>query len=249
MKTSQPIPAIITPSLLAMHNRSLMSPVTFRLLLACVCCAVASSIAVAADRSLELFRHGSLKHWMSPQGKKIAGGWEVTDGVIHRVSRAGHMITKEEFTDFDLRFEWKIARGGNSGIKYRVNWYGDRLLGCEYQLLDDERHRNALNPTKTAGALYDLYAPHSSKRLKPVGEYNSGRILVRGQHVEHWLNGQKIVEAEIGSDDWDCRVRKSKFSEYSGFAEKTSGRLMLQDHGGEVWLRNVVLTIPESVSR
>ena len=171
----------------------------------------------------------------------MGAGWEVVAGVIHLTKRGpprGHIITAQEFGDFDLSFEWRISPGGNNGIKYRVREYDGRWLGCEYQMYDDEagtksegRHRSA--------ALYDLYEPGPGKILRPVGEYNTGRIVVRGDRIEHWLNGRRVVAATVGDAEWDRRMAASKFAETPGFGRNRRGRLMLTDYDGQAWFRNV----------
>ena len=198
-----------------------------------------------ADDNIAAFDGQSLEGWVTQEGRPVTKGWEVVDGMIHldtSAGRAGHILTKEEFGDFDLAFEWKVAKGANSGIKYRVRWYdtrkGRRPLGCEFQLLDDANLKNAQNPVNSAGALYDLYAPSADKPLQAVGQWNKSRILVHQGHIEHWLNGKKIVEADIGSADWHKRIAKSKFAKIDRFAEEPRGAILLQDHKGEVWFRN-----------
>lgn len=115
--------------------------------------------------------------------------------------------------------------------------YGNKTLGLEYQVYDDNAVRR-VPPRGSAGSLYDLYEPNASKQLKPPGEYNHARIVVRQGRIEHWLNGQRIVSAMVGDDQWQRRVAESKFSEHPHFAQNATGRLMLTDHGSEAWYRN-----------
>src|SRR5262245_12770821 len=113
--------------------------------------------------------------------------------MIHRKPserRVGPIVTEREFGDMDLSFEWKIAPGGNNGLKYRVRTYDDKVLGCEYQIIDDARYRKQLTPRTSAGALYDLFEPNRDKHLKPSGEFNSARVVVHGNDVQHWMNGR-----------------------------------------------------------
>ncbi|MDA1014394.1 MAG: DUF1080 domain-containing protein [Planctomycetota bacterium] len=209
----------------------------------CVLGFVAASLASAAfagDRGkpISLFDGKSLAGWTSFDGKPITKGWIVRDGMLERIDRGGHIYYKDEVGDFELSFEWKLAKGGNSGIKYRVRRYNGRILGCEYQLLDD---RGKSNHKGATGSLYALYAPNQDKQLNPSGEWNTSKIVVDGTRIEHWLNGKKIVEAIVGSEDWLARVKSSKFSEYKDFSQNRTGRLMLQDHGGAVSFRKIVL--------
>jgi hypothetical protein len=182
----------------------------------------------------------SLAGWTTTQGEPVGPGWEVADGVIHLTKRGPpgqNIITAEEFGDFDLSFEWKISPGGNNGIKYRVRKYDGQWLGCEYQMFDDEGRAPEL-PRRKSGAIYDLYEPGPEKVLHPPGEYNSGRIVVRGDQIEHWLNGRKIVSATVGDGDWDRRIAASKFVELPDFARHRRGRLMITDYDGPACFRN-----------
>jgi hypothetical protein len=172
------------------------------------------------------------------------GGWVVEDGCLKNIGGAhgGDLVTKEEFTDFDLKFEWRISPGGNSGVKYLVKEgkTGKAGVGFEYQVLDDEKNEDSKNGrNRQAGALYYLFAPNDSKRLKPVGEFNQGEIIVRGQHVEHWLNGKRIVECELDGPTLKEAIAKSKFSKITWFGQKRPTVILLQDHGDTVWFRNL----------
>jgi Domain of Unknown Function (DUF1080) len=188
------------------------------------------------------FNNRSLAAWTTIGGKAIESGWEVVDGVIHRKRdgrRAGNIVTADEFAEFSLSFEWKISPGGNSGIKYRVRDYDGRLLGCEYQIYDDDAKKKP-QPNKSTGALYDLYEPNAEKKLNPAGEWNHGKIVVRGNQIEHWLNKKQIVAATIGDEEWSKRLGKSKFNDVTDFSRNPRGKIMLTDHGSEVWYRNIV---------
>jgi hypothetical protein len=201
--------------------------------------------AIGEEAAIPLFDGKSLDGWTKAGGEPVTRGWTVQDGMLVRESRGGSIFTAKEYGDFDLRFEWKIAPRGNSGIKYRVAFfekgvYGNPgLLGCEYQLFDDVGR--STGPEHSSGALYALYAPSADKKLLPVGEFNESRIVVRGNKIEHWLNGSKVVEADTSSDDWKRRIADSKFHDVAGFAQNAKGRIELQDHGSEVWFRNIVL--------
>ncbi len=197
----------------------------------------------------QLFDGKSLAGWTTFDGKPIKpGGWTVEDGMLHRTKRSGHIYFEEEVADFELSFEWKLSKGGNSGVKYRVRKYGKRILGCEYQIYDDRGNEHTKSAT---GSLYALYAANKQKQLNPPGGWNNSKIVVDGNRIEHWLNGKKIVNAIAGSDDWNSRVKKSKFAPYQSFSQNRLGRIMLQDHGKEVWFRNIVLVpiIDESISK
>ena len=200
----------------------------------------------ADDAATSPFDGKSLAAWTTLDGKPVTDGWEVVDGAIHLNrggKRIGHIVTAQEFGDFDLSFEWKIAPGGNSGLKYRVRNYGSKVLGCEYQVFDDRKAKEDMAPRHTcAPATYDLYEPNELKQLKPAGEFNQARIVVRKGTIEHWLNGARIVSATVGDDEWKKRVAESKFSDAKDFSLNERGKLMLTDHGSEVWYRNFVFT-------
>jgi Domain of Unknown Function (DUF1080) len=188
-------------------------------------------------------------------------GWSIEEGCFKNSkgngrprSGGGDIMTAELYTDFDFRFEWSMPQGGNSGVYYLfqerqdkpgVGMYmgddGRSPVGFEYQLLDDERHPDALRngPIRSTGSLYSLIPPNDSKRLKPTGEFNESRIVVQGKHVEHWLNGAKIVEYDLGSPALIDAIAKSKYKDVPGFGVKTKTRILLQDHGDEVRFRNL----------
>jgi hypothetical protein len=208
--------------------------------------ALSTSAAALGQTTISLFDGESLEGWSTPGGDPAPDGWEVADGAIHLAAdrgRAGNIVTDLMYGDFELQFEWKIAKGGNSGIKYRVREFGNSLLGCEFQILDDDLHSDAQTAKKSTGSLYDLYAPNASKYLHPVGEYNQSRIIVSGYHLEHWLNGHQILTANVGSWDWYDKKAASKFSNVVGFGENRFGKIMLTDHNSDVWYRGLELTL------
>ena len=185
--------------------------------------------------------------------------WRIEDGAIRKIptgevprmpdgqpAQGGDLMTKEAFADFELSWEWKIARAGNSGVKYNVSEAlsiaasaNHAALGFEYQLLDDSLHEDNKVPSHRAGALYDLIAPNTNKNLRPVGEWNQSRIVYRGTHGEHWLNGSKIVEFELGTSRMDSLLALSKYRNIQNFAQRRAGHIVLQDHGDEVYFRNI----------
>jgi hypothetical protein len=197
------------------------------------------------DELPAVFDGKSLDNWMTLDGKPVTAGWEVLDGAIHlnkEKKRSGHIATRQEYGDFDLSFEWKIAERGNSGLKYRVRQYGKKTLGIEYQIFDDPTFENGQPSGKgSTGSIYALYEPNEKKALKPAGEFNSSRIIVHGNYLEHWLNGELIASANVGDEEWDKRVSDSKFSNADGFSRNRFGRIMLTDHGAEVWYRNFTI--------
>jgi hypothetical protein len=206
-----------------------------------VACALATSVLRAQGGLPEAFRGESLAGWTTERGGSVTQGWEASGGEIRlnrAAGRSGHIITADEFSDFDLSFEWKIAARGNSGLKYRVRKYGNQILGLEYQICDEREGRPLTK--RSAGALYDLYEPAAERQLKPAGEWNTARIVVRGDRIEHWLNGVRIVAARVGDDEWRKRIGESKFVDQEQFGENRAGRIMLTDHGSDVVYRNLV---------
>lgn len=170
-------------------------------------------------------------------------GWEVVDGTLHVKGGggAGDLVTRQKYASFELEFEWKVSSGANSGVMYRVSeefkepWY----TGPEYQVLDDSRHGDGKNPKTSAGALYALIAANSEKKLKPVGEWNQGKIVLKGTQLEHWLNGHKVVALDLGSPEAKRLIAQSKFKELPKFAQEPVGHICFQDHGDNVWYRNI----------
>jgi hypothetical protein len=205
---------------------------------------VIPAAAACAEDAILLFDGQSLDGWTTMDGKPVSGGWEVVDGTLHLAkseTRAGNILTDKEYENFDLQFEWKIAPGGNNGLKYRVRKYGNRVLGCEYQILDDSAYVERLRPKGLTGSLYDVYEPTDMHAANPVGEFNHSRIIVQGPHIQHWLNGKLIVSAFVGSRQWRDRIAASKFADFEGFGENRVGKIMLTDHNSEVWYRKMLL--------
>src|SRR5919106_3694598 len=176
-----------------------------------------------------LFDGQTLSGWRGYRKQTMPAGWAVVDGALTRTSQADDIITTEQFRNFDLQLEWQIAPGGNSGIFYGAV-EGDGPIyhyAPEYQILDDQVHRDGQSDLTSAGANYALH-PAPRGVVKPVGEWNTARIVVHGNHVEHWLNGQKIVDYELGSPDWKQRVAKSKFNEWPDYGKAAQGHIGLQ---------------------
>ena len=176
------------------------------------------------------------------RGGPLPDTWKISEGVISHTPGGGDIVSVDVFANFELDFDWKISPGGNSGVLYRVSEAGGAPFdsGPEYQILDNGGEINGKNPLTAAASCYAVYAV-STDATKPVGEWNSARIIVNGKHVEHWLNGQKVVEYELGSDDWKNRVGASKFTTTPIYGTMPWGRIDLQDHGAAVWYRNMMI--------
>lgn len=189
-----------------------------------------------------LWNGRDLSGWKSTSSKgDMNKGWKVVDGqlVIMAGSGAGDIITEKRYHDFELSIDFKITEGANSGIKYFIGENGS--VGCEFQILDDENHPDAkmgFNGNRRLGSLYDLI-PADGWALASKRDWNTARIVVRGNHVEHWLNGVKILEYEKNNDMWDTIVSHSKFAKVNNFAGGDGGHILLQDHNDEVHYRNL----------
>ncbi len=207
-----------------------------------------------------LFDGESLEKWRAFRGEIVPPGWQAQDGLLvfqaeHGEEGFGDLTTREVFADFEFSLEWKISPCGNSGVLFRVSedsdqeWHSgpevqivDGTEGCwsDYRAKDEERAEGSdLKPSQLSGANYDLHPAAAGAQAKPVGEWNQMRLVVKGPHVEHWLNGQKAVEYELWSDSWKAIVANSKFVDYPKYGMNKSGHLVLQDHGKTVWFRNL----------
>ncbi|MDQ3395250.1 MAG: DUF1080 domain-containing protein [Bacteroidota bacterium] len=192
-----------------------------------------------------LFNGNSTDSWKGYRKEVVPEGWVINDDALHFTgeSGAGDIITKNEYENFELALEWKIIEGGNSGIFFNVvedeKYDAVYHTGPEMQILDDERHPDAKqNPGKRiAGSNYDLYEP--SAKARPAGEWNQARLVKNNNKVEHWMNGEKVVEYELGSDKWKKDVKNSKFVEMPDYGLAQKGHIALQDHGDKVWFRNI----------
>lgn len=186
-------------------------------------------------------------HWTIEDGaiKKIGSG-KVPVQADGQPKEGGDLITEKTFRNFELSWDWKISPAGNSGVKYNVSEELSTSMeprhaakGFEYQMLDDERHSDGKLPTHRAGALYDLIAPPADKPINPVGQWNHSVIILNGNHGEHWLNGRKIVEYELGSPAMNKALAESKYHTIPWFAEHRAGHIVLQDHNDEAYFRNI----------
>jgi Domain of Unknown Function (DUF1080) len=188
-----------------------------------------------------LFDGKSLDAWRGYKTDAVPAGWRIQDGALTKDAPVADIVSREEFGDFELELEWKIGEAGNSGIFYRGTEEYDHIYWSapEYQLLDDAKGTDNKTRLTCAGAAYALY-PSPAGHLKPVGEFNSTRIVARGPHVEHWLNNVKLLEYELWSPDWEAKVKGSKFAAYPNFGRAKRGRIALQgDHAGVLAFRNI----------
>lgn len=194
-----------------------------------------------------LFDGTSTSGWRGYKKPDMTGlRWVVKDGAIclppaDGADTLGHrdIITTGTYGDFDLTFEWQVQAGSNSGVKYFVLEGGNAAIGHEYQIIDDSKHPDAkVSTERQTASFYDVLSA-TSRPTRPVGQWNQSRILVSGNHVEHWLNGTKVLEYELGSPATLAAVQDSKFNKTEGFGTRKPGHLLLQDHGDAVCYRSL----------
>ncbi len=197
-----------------------------------------------------LFNGQSLNGWQIFKSREN-NTWEVIDGVLHCKAldetttgvgdKRSDLMTTTQFDNFELYFEWKISVEGNSGVMFRVTENFDQpyYSGPEYQLMDDGGYPNE-TPDHLTGANYGMHAPVNA-RVKPLNEWNTTKLLVNKNHVEHWLNGTKVLEYELGSPEWIVTKNASKWKDAAGYGASATGHIVLQDHGSEIWFKNIMI--------
>jgi hypothetical protein len=194
-----------------------------------------------------LFDGRTTDGWRGFKTEAVPGVWAVVDGALTRVAGAtggGDIMTREKFANFELALDWKVAPGGNSGIFYRASQDDDEIYWTapEMQVLDDAAHADGANRLTSAGANYGLDAAPAGI-VKKAGEWNHVEIRIQGNHVEHWLNGVKVVQYELGSADWEAKVKASKFAPHPHYGRNATGFIALQDHGDQVSYRNIRIRV------
>jgi hypothetical protein len=224
-----------------LHLRSLTAVLSF------AACALTTHAAenelTAAEKKAGwtlLFDGKTLAGWR-PYNKKPAGGWEVVDGTLHAIAKVKgvELITEKKYNNFEFSWEWKLPEAGNNGVKYFVTEARPGAPGHEYQMIDDARHPDGkIGPHRQTAAFYDVI-PAADRPTKPVGEWNASRITVKGNRVEHWLNGKNVLSYELGSDVVKAGLAKSKFAKYPDFGTKIDGHIMLTYHQDNCWYRNI----------
>jgi hypothetical protein len=194
-----------------------------------------------------LFNGKDTEGWRMFKNKEN-NSWEVVDGTLHckpfdAADKRADLMTVDQYADFDLAFDWKISPQSNSGVIFRVTEEFEEpyFSGPEYQLLDDKGYPGDVKPVHYTGSNYDMHPAPPTSPVKPVGEWNTSRIVAKGNHIEHWLNGTKLLEYEIGSAEWTKLRDGSKWKDVKGYCVSKTGFIDLQDHGNEVWFKNVMI--------
>lgn len=210
------------------------------IILALVAC---SSFGYAQKgETVKLFDGKTTNGWHSWHETKVKG-WHVMGGVLMSHGGNGDLVTDKEYENFELTFEFKAAPKGNSGVIYKVieapELSATYMSGPEYQIIDDKNYPDPIKDVQKTAANYDMQPPADLTVVKPAGEWNTGKILVKDNHVEHWLNGKKMVEYEYGSADWQQMVGKSKFANWEFAKAHAKGKIALQDHGDMVSFKSI----------
>jgi Domain of Unknown Function (DUF1080) len=197
-----------------------------------------------------LFDGRTTAGWRGYRSDRMPASWKVENGSLlarrEKGQSAGDIVTMSTYDNFELVLQWKMTPGGNSGVIYRANEERDNVWesGPEYQILDNHGHLDGLNPLASAGACYAVFAPRKDA-TRPLGQWNDTRIVARGKHVEHWLNGEKLLEYEVDSDNWRAHVKTSKFflTAYGqgNWGRAPKGHIALQDYGGAIEFRTIKL--------
>ncbi|MCC6289946.1 MAG: DUF1080 domain-containing protein [Chitinophagaceae bacterium] len=197
-----------------------------------------------------LFDGKDLSKWRQAYKDSVPPQAWVVEGntlSVQKGKKGGDIITRETYQNFELVFDFKLTEAANSGIKYHVNFIENvqtkksSMMGIEYQVIDDYNHpeiKDNPNSVSSTGAAYLLYPP-VGKKLKPAGEWNNAKIIVKGNYAEHWLNGLRIVSYFKGTDEFNKKVSETKFKDYPDYAKSNSGYIMLTDHGDQVYFRNI----------
>jgi hypothetical protein len=211
------------------------------LLLGAVTLAAADPASDAPGSWHPLLEDHSANAWRGWKAEGLPAGWHIAGGVLSKDGAVDDLVTKQTFGNFELELEWKIGKAGNSGVFYRGTREYDHIYWSapEYQLLDDANTEDGKSQLTAAASDYALYGAPAGV-VRPFDHWNKTRLIVRGTHVEHWLNGRKVVEYEFGSPDWKAKVAASKFSAYPHYGLATSGLIGLQgDHPGALAIRNI----------
>jgi hypothetical protein len=205
---------------------------------------------VSKEAPVSMFDGKSFNGWHNFNGDKDIKSWAIEDSSLVCLGTAkdahgGDIVSDNEYENFDLSWDWKVTTGANSGVMYHVvedpKYKAPYEIGPEYQVIDDVGFPGKLEEWQKAGSDYAMYTPNAKKKLNPPGQWNTGRIVFNKGHVEHWLNGEKIIEFEAWSDDWNKKRTEGKWKDYPGYGTAKKGKIALQDHGNKVYYRNITI--------
>ncbi|WP_039140983.1 3-keto-disaccharide hydrolase, partial [Flavihumibacter solisilvae] len=211
-----------------------------------------AAAAGTAATETSIFDGKSLAGWHGYNKKGEVKNWIIEDGALVCLGAAkgdtgGDIVSDNEYENFELSWEWKINKGGNSGVMYHVvedpKYKGPYETGPEYQMIDDEGYPDKLEDWQKTGADYAMNLPNDKKKVKPIGEWNTSRIVYNNGHVEHWLNGEKIVEFQAGDDKWNKEKSIGKWKDFPDYGSAKKGRIALQDHGNKAYFKNIMIKI------
>jgi hypothetical protein len=206
----------------------------------------------AGRTGISLFDGKSLYGWHGFNKTGEIKNWDIEDGAMTCLGAAkdahgGDIVSDNEYENFELTWEWKVTTGANSGVMYHVienpKYQAPYETGPEYQIIDDVGFPQKLEEWQKAGADYAMYLPNEKKKLKPVGEWNSSKIVFNKGHVEHWLNGEKIVEFQAWNEEWNKKKKEGKWKDFPDYGSAKKGRIALQDHGNKVYYKNIQIHI------
>ncbi|MEP6613597.1 MAG: DUF1080 domain-containing protein [Mucilaginibacter sp.] len=199
---------------------------------------------------VSLFDGKTLNGWHGYNKTTPVKNWDIEEGALVCLGAAkdasgGDIVTDKKFANFELKWEWKVSKGSNSGVMYHVQegakYHAPYETGPEYQVIDDVNFPQKLEEWQQAGADYAMHVANSNKKLKPVGEWNTSSIIFNNGHVEHWLNGKKIVEFEAWTDDWNKKRTEGKWKDYPDYGQAKTGEIALQDHGDKAFYRHIMI--------
>jgi hypothetical protein len=200
------------------------------------------------NRWVNLFDGKSLKGWHNYNKTGPVNSWAVIDGSLVCLGETpgatgGDIVTDKKYANFELAWSWKVAKGSNSGVMYHVvenpRYHATYETGPEYQLIDDAGYPDKLEEWQKAGADYAMHLPNNQKQLMPIGKWNTSKIIFNSGHVEHWLNGKKILEFQAWTDDWNNKKAEGKWKDYPDYGMAKTGHISLQDHGHKTYFKNI----------
>jgi len=222
--------------------------ITRLLLLACLTLNISWTAPTATTEWRPLFDGETFNGWQHfGQSGPPTSGWKIEEGILKKIpgERGGNLATLETFEEFELVWEWRIPAGANNGVKYFVVPQRGASIGHEYQMVDDRQGGGGIHQT---ASFYDVLAPRSDRPATRIDQWNTSRILVQGQQVEHWLNGEKVLEYKLGSPEVLAAVARSKFKSVPQFGTRVNGHILLTDHNDEAWFRNIRIRVPAPTS-